>query len=89
MYRCPLVWTQVRYKNKKSKNAGKVTAAPVEDTEIDLKKYEDSMKNTFEGLSNSYSQIRSGVPSPSLLDGKYMPVSASLVLHIPQSYIFW
>lgn len=70
-YRNPAVWTQIRLKAKKAKNAEKMMAAMAGEAEVDLKKYDDSMKNTLEGLNNSYAKLRSGVPSPSLLDGKY------------------
>lgn len=71
LFRHSVAWTQACYKHKRAKNAAKVRAAPLEDADIDLRKYDDSMRNTFEGLSNTYTQIRSGMPTPSLLDGKY------------------
>lgn len=66
------LWTQLRYKKKKAKITEKSAVALESDAAVDLAKYENSMKRTFEGMNNSLAKLKSDIPSPSLLDGKHI-----------------
>lgn len=60
-------------RGKKKKAKGKAKASEALDDAgglIDLKKFERNMNLTVEALNTTYSQLRTGMPSPSLLDGK-------------------
>lgn len=70
--------TQIRTKKKKSGGSGGSASAGARKildvraevkSLIDLKKYDESMRNTVDSLKNTYARMRSGTVSPDFLDG--------------------
>lgn len=62
--------TQLRGKKKKATAKKNVDVTKETAGLMDLSKYSGSMSDTLENLKNNYARLRSGLPAPSLLDGK-------------------
>lgn len=71
--------TQLRGKKKKASAKQNVDVTKETAGLMDLSKYNESMSDTLETLKNDYARLRSGLPAPSLLDGK--GTQAFLFLH--------
>lgn len=63
--------TMMQLRTKKKKSAAPKRTEVRSDVKdlIDLDKYDTTMQNTLESLTSSYARLRSGVLSPSYLDG--------------------
>lgn len=69
----PSVFTPIPVRGKKKKAGNQKVTAKVDANVaqlLDLEGYEKSMKSTVDAMQANLARIRSGLPSPTLLDGK-------------------